>query len=430
MIRILFPALALFISAGTAFTQTLADRLAALSTGEEFTYSALPADTFFTEKYILKIRQPIDHQDTGKGWFEQRVFLAHRGFDKPVVFITEGYAAEYAGHPRYIHELSSMLDASQVCAEHRYYGESAPDSMDWSCLNVANAAADHHHIAEILKQVYPGNWVSTGISKGGQTAMYYRTFYPDDVTATVGYVCPLNFSVEDKRVYRFMKTVGDAETRTKVIRYQQEMLQDKPRYLPEFERLTGSMNLHFAMGLEKGYELTVLEYSFAFWQWGNFSGDDIPQPEDGPEKMVQHLHRVADVHWVSDEGIRSNQPFFYQALTEIGFYGYDIAAFEPWVSFKSNPTFEFTAPENTPVMYDPGPMTEVDKFIRHEASNMIFLYGETDPWSSTAVDLTYNNNLIKVIKPGGSHLTRIRNLPEEQRKMVVETLRKWLNSSE
>jgi len=57
---------------------------------------------------------------------------------------------------------------------------------------------------------------------------------------------------------------------------------------------------------------------------------------------------------------------------------------------------------------------------------MIFIYGETDPWSSTAVDLTYNTNSIKIVKPGGSHTTRINNLPEEQKMLVIETLKDWL----
>lgn len=71
-------------------------------------------------------------------------------------------------------------------------------------------------------------------------------------------------------------------------------------------------------------------------------------------------------------------------------------------------------------------MQKVDHFIRHEAENMIFIYGETDPWSSTAVDLTYNTNSIKIIKPRGSHTTRINNLPENQRILVIETLKSWL----
>lgn len=430
MLKIQLTALLVLTAFSFSEAGSLTEKLTDLSVKHAFTFSEVSTDTFFIEKYVLYFTQPLDQDDPGAGSFEQRVFLAHRGYDAAVVFVTEGYGADYAGHPRYINELSGLLAANQVCVEHRYFGESVPEEMNWKYLTVANAAGDHHRIVETLKNIYPRNWVSTGISKGGQTAMYHRFHYPTDVTATVGYVCPLNFSVEDKRVYRFLEKVGDEETRNKVTDFQKEILKNKADYLPVFERYANGKNLTYSMGLEKGFELTVLEYSFAFWQWGTTSAEAIPLSEPDKEKVIAHLDKVVDLKWISTQGVRENHPFFYQAMTEIGFYGYDVSAFAEWLSYASNPTFEFSMPENTVAEYSPGPMQKVDMFIRHEASNMIFLYGENDPWSATAVDLTYNSNLLKIVKPGGSHLTRIGNLPEDQKKQVMDTLKMWLNSSE
>lgn len=426
MFRTVFTALFILLLASRPAASELSDRLTALSADFSFSFKPMDSDTFFSEKYVLYFRQPLDHNDTGSAGFTQRVFLSHRDFESPVVFITEGYAAEYAAHPRYINELTGLLTANQVCAEHRYFGESTPDSLEWKHLTVFNAATDHHRVVETLQAIYTGHWVSTGISKGGQTTMYHRYFYPDDVTASVGYVCPLNFSIEDKRVYRFLEEVGDAATRDKVRLYQVEMLKNKARYLPEFEALARKRNLDYAMGIEQAYELTVLEYSFAYWQWGSVPAEAIPVPAADSTTMIRHLDQIAGLDWISTEGIRGMQPFFYQALTEIGFYGYDISGFEEWVSFDRNPTFDFTAPGNLQPRYDPEPMIRVDQFIRHEAENMIFIYGEDDPWSATAVDLTLSNNLIKVVKPGGSHMTRIGNLPAEQQKVVMNALKEWL----
>jgi hypothetical protein len=59
---------------------------------------------------------------------------------------------------------------------------------------------------------------------------------------------------------------------------------------------------------------------------------------------------------------------------------------------------------------------------------MIYLYGEYDPWSSTAfVPKDGKTNALKVVKAGGSHTTRILNLPENQRIQVLDSLGKWLN---
>jgi hypothetical protein len=72
-------------------------------------------------------------------------------------------------------------------------------------------------------------------------------------------------------------------------------------------------------------------------------------------------------------------------------------------------------------------MKRVDKFLKNEGNRMIFLYGGYDPWSATAfVPAEGKTDVLKIVKPRGAHTTRIRNLPVDQRKMVLDTLEKWL----
>ncbi len=414
------------LSAFTLQAQELNTILKKLSQEYNFTYKKMKTGTFFSEKYLLEVEQPVDHNNPNSKKFTQRVFLSHKGFDQPVVFITEGYAAGYAVNPNHVNELCPILEANQICVEHRYFSKSVPDSLDWSQLTVYNAATDHHQIVEILKNIYKSKWVNTGISKGGQTTIYHRYFYPDDVDASVPYVAPLNFAVADKRAYRFLENVGDSLCRDNIYRYQLMMLQNRDNFLPLFKKLTKKEKLTYRMGYEKAYELLVLEYSFAFWQWGSFDCKAIPMYPDSAEVMLKQLNKVAGFDWISDQGIERLQPFFYQALAEIGFYGYDISPFKDYVSFTKNPNFEFTAPEGVSVVYNPVPMQKVDCFVRHEAKNMIFIYGEYDAWSSTSVDLSYNSNNLKIVKPKGSHRTRINNLPQNQKELVISTLKKWL----
>jgi hypothetical protein len=59
-------------------------------------------------------------------------------------------------------------------------------------------------------------------------------------------------------------------------------------------------------------------------------------------------------------------------------------------------------------------------------SDILFIYGEYDPWSATGFEVQDKNNLLKIVKPGGSHSTRINNLPADQRKQVKEKLEEWL----
>ena len=74
-----------------------------------------------------------------------------------------------------------------------------------------------------------------------------------------------------------------------------------------------------------------------------------------------------------------------------------------YVDYDHDITFSFTAPKGVECVYDPIPMTKVDNFLRHEARNMMFIYGETDPWSAPAVQISGANNVVNVIKKGGAH---------------------------
>lgn len=393
---------------------------------EDIEFEKLDNQGPFTEKYLLYVPQQVDHHDPSKGTFTQRVFVMHKAVEAPVVFTTEGYYAEYGKHPRYVNELDLYLDANEILVEHRYFKPSVPDTLDWQYLTVEQAATDHHKIVELFKPFYTGKWVNTGISKGGQTALYHRAYFPDDVDATVGYVCPLNFSIEERRCYEFLDQVGDSACRQKIHDFQKLLLCNKDKYFPAFKKAIDEQGYKYRLGDTAGFELTVLEYSFAFWQWGVTPCDSIPGPDADPEAVIRHLDEVAGLDWVSLEGIAGTQPFFYQALTEIGMYGYDHSEFPGCVEALDYQTFDFVCPPGAICQYDPEPMEKVDIFVRHHGENMVFIYGEWDPWSAPAVQISGKTNSFKVVKPEGSHRTRIYNLPEYQKRKVLEALSDWL----
>ncbi len=379
----------------------------------------------FTERYLLWIEQPVDHLQPSSGTFQQRVLLSIRKGATTMIFNTDGYDIEDYLDPDYVHELSTLLEAHQLDVEHRYYPPSSPQNRDWTYLTVAQAAADHHRIVALLKPLFQGAWVGTGISKGGQAAMFHRYYYPDDVDITVGYVCPLAFSTEDLRVYSFLREVGDTFCRTRIRAFQERMLREREELMPAFIKAAEKKGLRYFMGYDKAYELLVLEYAFAFWQWGSMDCSRIPLDARKPSVLIGHLDSVADLEWVS-EGFLTDNPFFYQALTEIGMYGYDTSGWHGLLRYMDVPGFEFACPSGTQCLYNPETMQKVDAFVRHHARQMLFLYGEYDPWSATAVQWSGNPGVRVHIHKGGSHRTRIMNLDEPARKELTTLLKTWL----
>jgi hypothetical protein len=138
------------------------------------------------------------------------------------------------------------------------------------------------------------------------------------------------------------------------------------------------------------------------------------------------MNRVAGFDYFSDQFITEYRPFFYQALTEMGYYGYDLEAFGKYLKHVDNPDFTFTLPESEDIPFNAELSFDIQRYISEDARNFIFIYGENDTWSATAVSSTGHTNSRIFIKEGGSHRTRINNMPEEQKQEVYSTLDSFL----
>ncbi len=133
----------------------------------------IDSDSIYSEIYEVFIDQPIDHNNPESDHFIQKFYIGHIDEDLPVVIELDGYSMP---RPRY-NELADILNCNKIQVEHRYFGESVPDNAEWKYLTVEQTANDHHNIISLLKNIYNGKWISSGISKGGQPTVYHRYFF-------------------------------------------------------------------------------------------------------------------------------------------------------------------------------------------------------------------------------------------------------------
>lgn len=386
-------------------------------------------NALFKESYSLKIKQPIDPANPEAGFFIQRVYVSLMAPEAPTVMVTEGYSALTAVRSSYLNELSRLLSANQIEVEHRYFGGSWPDPVDWKYLTVENAANDHHNINQLFRKYFKGKWLATGISKGGQVSLSYRTYFPDDVDLTVDYVGPLNFKVEDGRHEPFIANIpGTPEQRAKVRDFQLEVLKRRATIFPMFKELVAKNRYSYRIPLEEVYDFCVLEYSFAFWQFG--TKPELIPANDAPDSTIfRHFITVASPDYFSYEGIEPMKSFFVQAAKEIGYYGYDTKPFKKYLVIKTAENYlpRIFLPHEIKFKFDVSSMKKTQQFLDSTNKNILFIYGEFDPWSATAVNIPNKPNLLKVYKPGGSHGSRIGNLPEPLKQQVLDKLYEWMD---
>jgi hypothetical protein len=378
------------------------------------------------EFYVLHVKQPIDHADTSKGYFRQKVYLSHKGFDKPTVIVTAGYNVDT--NRKY--ELTGLLDANQLLVEHRYFGESMPDSLDYKYLNLKQATADLHRIKVLFAALYSNKWVSTGISKGGATTIYYRYFYPNDVDVSVPYVAPINKAYEEERIYTFLDTIGTDKCRDKIKEFQVRVLKNRDKIIPLLKFYSKGADVTYSyLSLGKAFEYAVLEYPFSFWQYGQ-DCDGIPTKTATIEEITDYFISVSDLTFFGDKLIKHYSSHYYQSATEMGYYGYETNEFKEYLvdlPTDSNPMALFFPFEMTDT-FDGKLLKDVDLWLKTKGNKLIYIYGEIDTWSASAVPVNKDVDSEWFILKGKHHgNARIRSMTAAEKKRFVSTLEKWLS---
>jgi hypothetical protein len=389
-------------------------------------FSKIKTAPDFEATYELRIKQSIDHSDVSKGHFYQRVFLSHKGFEQPTIMITEGYSRP----ENRVNELTELINGNQILIEHRYFGESMPDSLNYNYLTLKQVTGDLHHINTIFKSIYTNKWVSTGRSKGGATTLFYRYFYPNDVDVSVNYVGPINNAFEDKRIYKFLDTVGTKTCRDKIYSFQKYLLKNKKKIIPLLEAYSMGANVKYTyLNIEKAFEFAVMEYPFSFWQYG-YKCADIPENITSYLDAMKYFTSISDITFFSDRDMVNYASHYYQSATEFGYYGYETNEFKSLLTelpTDQNPYATFM-PNKMNAPFDDSLLKGINKWLPKEGNKIIHIYGTLDTWSATAVPPSDDVDALWFFMNGKHHSNAlIKTMNESEKEKLISTLERWLS---
>jgi hypothetical protein len=384
----------------------------------------------FVSAYKVFIKQPIDHNDFSKGYFNQKIWLTHSDIEKPTVIATEGYESDY----NYLYEPTLIIKANQLDVEHRFFGESIPEGMDYKYLTIEQATADLHRIREIFTSIYQKNWISTGISKGGETTVYYRYFFPKDVTVSIPYVAPLALELDDKRIYHFFDTVNTPDCRQQVYDLQMRVLENRKKSMRLLKKEIKNDHLDFNyLTFEQAFEYTVLEYSFSFWQW-NGKCDKIPGKEASLKETIEYFNTVSGIEFFSDSKMKELGSHYYQSGTQLGYYSYETKDFEGLLPALTalygkniTPTAIFMPQKNMVKTFDPILPQKVFEWATTQGNQIIYINGAGDPWASTAIPKSSKPDAIWFFLKDKHHgQARYVNMTLAEKELFISSLERWL----
>ncbi|MFD0886044.1 aminopeptidase [Streptosporangium algeriense] len=381
--------------------------------------------------FWLRYRQPVDHGEPGRGWFEQRIMLQHRSFDQPMVFHLTGHNVP---ETMFETEPTKLLAANQLSMEYRYYPGSRPVPTDWTKDTLWQGANDQHRIVVALKRIYQRKWIGTGGSKGGQASVVHRRYFPGDVSGTVAYVTPNNIDDNDDNAYdRFLETVGgDPECRAHLRKLQREILERRPAMLRLLEAEAAGAGWTFDVvgGVDRAFEHSVMDYEMGFWSYNTEAACPSLPPLDASDQVLyQSFDRVLGFRFFTDQALAPFVSLFYQAGTETGWPTPTFAHLRPLLRYEDSYRPRSYVPRDLPMALDQSVLREVDRWVRFQGSRLMFVNGGNDPATAEPYRLGPGSRDSAVYTAPGVHHEFlgevIGGLPPEQRDKAVADLRRW-----
>ena len=437
-------------------------------------------DVAFKEKYIAWFEHPIDWNNTGGIKFLQRVEIGYQGLDNVNVVNVSGYeltAEKFPIDDRV--ELAKMYNANFINIEYRYYGDSMPAGLSddvpamWEHLTNKNAANDFHNIMETLRGILSGSWVFTGVSKGGQTTNIFAYYYPNDADAYVSYVAPFCDGTEDPRLMEALfTTIGDErfgaakakEYRDIMMNFMVEAVRERDYVQPRYLRLVsdnvpyGSEDVYVSrdniLSLDVRYEEELIDTTLGIWQYyDNFGSFDevLKMPQRyaaASEDRLPYLRAMLNVlRAVSDDSSQETD------TTRVGvMYAYNVQTMKENGDYRLNFKYLRNAAEAAGLTITATDEDEHEYFPKHivkpnllktlvydrtlrdniiswsqtTESNVIMIYGKSDPWYFVRLPDVSNPN-VHIFKADNNHNAAILSgMTSEDKAEATALLDSWL----
>lgn len=383
------------------------------------------ASTPDTRFYVLAFEQPLDHADPDGPTFRQWVSVLHRDADAPVVLNTRGYYNNWSGSDN---ELSWVLGGNRINVEHRFFADSAPDEPDWSLLRVQQQSDDLHAITSALKPIYTGRWISTGASKDGMTALFYRAHYPTDVDGTVAYVAPLLQGYPDDAdgaFSTFFDSQGSAECRAKLLALQRGLLGHAEELTVDLIVQGSTLEQTFDVGgADYAFQTSVAELPWSFWQYDGDCEALPADPEDMSVVWPWFLDWVGSPYWYSDQTLAYYGPYFYQSAAELGYPTVPYDDIDDLLTVDPDDVAGLLPTDEIPT-YDGSVVRAAEDWVVSEGSEILLIYGEQDPWTVRGITPDGAVDSFRLDAPGANHGANLAMLSAEDQAIAWDAVSRW-----
>jgi hypothetical protein len=258
--------------------------------------------------------------------------------------------------------------------------------------------------------------------------LFHKAFYPEDIQATIVFVAPIMFGMDDPRFLQFLSLKSSVECRQRIEQFQIAVLRNRHLMLDLLRNDINSGGESYPVSPDTILEYMVVQYPYSFWQGNHFQCSDIVTPEAEIDSLFNHLCKVIPVSQYSDASLGRDIALVYQCATELGYHGFPTTHLSDLLLVLPEPRYSIFSPTGPNTQFDPEPMQTVSALLSEKGNNIIYLYGERDPWTACAVEPNSNTNAIRIIVQHTGHNFGIEDIEESDRRNVLEALNNWLGT--
>jgi hypothetical protein len=152
----------------------------------------------------------------------------------------------------------------------------------------------------------------------------------------------------------------------------------------------------------------------------------IPDANAADDLAYAFFDQVALPSYSTDPWVLAFEPYDWQADTELGTPGVDTKAIDDLLTVDFSKIDELPSIDAMPV-FDPAAMADVSQWLSTSGEGQLFVYGQDDPWSAGAFDVTGAKDTLELVVAGGNHGAEIAGLAPADQKAALEALSRWAN---
>lgn len=398
-------------------------------------------NVYLGQCYYFNYNQMVDHNNPSKGTFKQQVVLTFVGKDAPTILHTQGYSLTNEADPNDIqNRLDSIkaphflwalskdygkdkkFDLNCVQVEYRYNGFSLPewDADSFKYLSAEQQSKDLHAIVTDLKKALitgDGKWLSTGLSKNGDTSTQYAYFDElngwNDIDVYVPFASPNILQEYDIRIGTYMITKSSKDVQPLLEKAYKKLVDDQAvadATIEAYAKKGGKFKKDSAL---LSTVEAVLENLFQLQSYADYNTWTklIPKEGDKPETYAKFFMLTPTSPEVEYKvaGARGplrkrRTPYEVQNAMEQGGAGYDYSWFlDGKLLSESDKKFFKDLIEKSKKSKTMNLQVNIQKNLETTKKKLIFVYGEDDPWTGAAIADPSNPNVKKYIVPHGTH---------------------------